>query len=337
MECINREKKNHYYLLCALSGLLGLVACVLFLMSDLGLTRIPISDYLLISLGEDGEYSYSIDKHRIKKTFYFPEETSLPENRALESLSLLVSSSYGTTGFEVASYLDNARQLLKEGGYAISNTVWTWKNDQIKSQYSKLLSVQKTISLKDFALYYSDGNGNWMAQVDYDSLITSIGDRIIYDSRLKSAITSLSFSLSPCGDGSYKIETWSAFSSEQGVSVEKVLNSGGISMEDTVFIISESDILNHFTRTLRLQTYCVLREAQNGIRIDIDKASILQEYSFQQGSDAAKAIEAISLNAVEEGNGFRVTVCSNASDIDIIKTLLNNGVKLTDTDFFIQK
>lgn len=333
----NKEKKTRVYLLCALIFLLGAIASVLFLLSDIGLTKINVSEYLLISMEEDGTYSFSVDTHRIKKTFRFPEARSMPENRALDSLSLIVSASGTGTRFEVGSYLDNARALLKEGGYMLSNTVWSWTQEQVKQEYAKLLSVPKTISLKDFATYRSDGDGNWSPEIDQDLLARSIGDRLRYDSRLEEAVKSLSLSPTVCADGTLKIETWSSFPTSQGLTVDAVLRSGGVSVKDTVFITDISEILSQSMRPLRLLSYCLMRETGEGAFIEIDKASVLSDLGFSPGSKGAKAVEALELHVQASGDRYVVSVYSKATDLDIIKVLNDNGVELTETEFVIQK
>lgn len=332
-----REKNTRFLLLGALTIVSGILACVLFLISDISLIKIHINDYLMISIDENGLYSFCIDKERIKHSFHFPDDPSMPENKALDSLTLIVTPLAGQTRFEVGSYIDNTQTYFKEGGFILSETVWNWTDQQISASYTSFLSFRKTIFLKDYVRYRSDGNGNWIPEIDHDSLSLSIGDRLRYDTTLKAAVDSLWVSSAQCPDGNFKIETWSSFQSSQSVTVEDVLHSCGIWMEDTVFIIDSDKILEKSLTPLHLQSYCIFRENELGRYIDINKQAILEDFAFSPDSSAGKAVEALTLSISENENCYSVSVYSSVNDFDVIQVLHGNGVDLCETSFYIQK
>lgn len=324
-------------ILCVLLFLFGVMASVLSIVFLFNPAKIDVSQYVLISDDGSGSYQFAIDKDRIRYDFCFPDNEKLPENIALNSLSLIVSPSVSSVHFEVGSYLEDAGAMLSSGGYVLYNTVWNWTTSEITSEYASSLKVPKHISLKRYVRFRSDGNYNWIPYIDYPLLFESVGDRIEFDSSLKSVMSSLSVSANSCSDGSIKIETWSSFSSPSGLSVDNVLHSCGVTITDTVFLVNIEDILATETQPLSLKSFCVYSHAENGINVKIDKESIITTFGFSSGSAAAEAIDALSVYVENRGNYYYISAYFSATDLDVVSVLLNNGVSLQDTEFTISE
>lgn len=332
-----QQSVSLFIILIILITLLGLSVCFFVINYNIAPAKINIPDYLIISKDDTGLYQYSLDVDRIRYDFCFPESYDLPENIAIDSLSLIVSPAGDSIRFEVGSYLENAAEMLSSGGYALSNTMWIWNDSEILNQYAIGLTVKKNISFKEYVHFRSDGNYNWIPYIDYASLYASIGDRILYDSSLQDVLKSLTVTITACSDYSYKAETWSSFSSPAGLSIESVLQSCGVKLSDTVFIISRNEIITRENHPLSIKAYCIVSYSGSHLIVEIDKDRILSDLGFDKGSAAEEAIQALCVSAEKNGSMYRVSVYSSITDLDIVKILYDNGVSLQDTYFEISE
>lgn len=313
----------------------AICCCVLISIFHLNLIKVTLPEYVQPSLKEDGSFAFNIDKDRLKYDYCFSDDTSLPENIALDSLSLIVTSNNGSYTFEVGSTLENAASLLNKGGYALFKTVWTCGQKEMSELYADSLTVRKHISLKPYVHFRSDGNFNWNPYIDYESLFASVGDRSQYNPDLRAALQSLSVTAQRYGEDLMKIETWSSFTSPTGLSIESVLQSYGVTIMDTVFIITDNDLISDNIRRLSLKNFCVLQYIDHGLDVSVDREAILSFFSIQKDSIAGKAIDAISLTAERQGDKYCISTFCTISDLDVPAVLYENGISLEDTCFFI--
>ena len=314
---------------------LAIASIVLAYNSGASLAVINIPDYILITASDKGTYTYAIDKDRIKHDFFFPEGTLFPENSSLSSLSLIIDPQPDSVKFEVGSTIEAAGSMLKKGGYALANTVWTWTTADISKKYAESLSVPKYISLKEYVHFRTDGNCHWIPFIDYDGLLLSVGDRVIFDASLNSVLRSLSVSANECSDDKIKIETWSSFSSAAGLTVESILQSCDVTIIDTVFIMDTKEIVERDLKPISIKGYCSYYYTNTGISVIIDKTSLISDLLIMQDTSVGKAIDALSLNVEKQNDRYIVSVFSTASDFDVVNVLKMNGLTLTDTSFYI--
>ena len=316
-------------LLAVLAVLVGLAAAAVIVLKSLFPVIISVPEYVNIAKNGENAYTFSLDSSRIRQVFCFPEDFSLPENEALDSLFLQVAENGVSYSFEVCSTVENAAALLLKGGYRLDETVFSMTAAEVSERYGALLKTAKTVSIRAFTRYYSDGNGNYSARLDTDALSKAIGDRLKSNVSLKQAVGSLSVVSSVSGTGLH-VETWSVFSASEGLSLTDVLQAGGITVVDTVFDADESLIRSRGTETVSLIPYYLLSVGETGIAADIDTAALREKLPFAADSAADKAIGALGVRVTDSGSYYKLEAVSTNPDIDILTVLENNGIILTD-------
>lgn len=316
-------------LVAAFLLVLALLGVVYVFYAGADLVEIRVPDFVAVNKDETGAYTFSLDTVGIREQLYFPEDDSYPENKAADSLSLIANASGSSYSFQTGSTLSNVNSLLKQGGYKLVSTAWTWTAAEAEEAYRKSLSAPRTLYVDKFTVYTADGNGNFSASFDAEAAKAYVGDRVKSNPVLAGALEGLTVTSS--GDGnSLKMDTWTTFSAETGVGVNTVFEACNVTVKNISFSVPLDQIREASMKEYSLVPCYVLTNDSGELKCELDRTKIKDDLGFRTGTTAAAAIDSLRVQVTKTVSGWKLEVCSVLADVDAVGILRNNGVKLTD-------
>lgn len=252
-----------YMVISAFVLITAILWCVYYFSSGKNLKQIDMPQYALVERTEDGGYVVEVNLNKLLSDLYLPnpylEENSgmniadYPDVQALSTLSFVVEQA--DTGYRVrtASTMDDIVTALKNGGYVLINTEWTWTDDDIVSAYERAQEYPRKLSMKNYVNAAMNADGAYALSVNAPSLLLDCGWILADDQAGKEAHTgyravmSLGF-LATKVEAGYQIDTTSTIQN-----VVELLAQNGIELTDTSWIWTVDEVQSLYTEQGSIQ------------------------------------------------------------------------------------